>query len=253
MLIRRSIQIKKNENKFYSMNLHPNFLFFLFHACTKQTILEKNLELNTIFMFHTTFDFIWHCFLPLFHQMDLLYHTSNSSTVFYKRLQNSCAVLSKKKISYGLRCVQNKNEKKLGGPFLKNGCKKRNYIRALQTALSPSPHTLCISFNFSTDLQMPLQVQSKEAMHTFPACAFHSQSITKQSLQVFNIVLLVVGYNYRPQPASSGTELFSFLVYIVIVPVDYIIHNLRISKATVLCIARIGPCYGSIFLFSMSK
>jgi hypothetical protein len=28
----------------------------------------------------------------------------------------------------------------------------------------------------STDLQIPLQLQSKDAMHTSPACAFHAQS-----------------------------------------------------------------------------
>lgn len=47
---------------------------------------------------------------------------------------------------------------------------------ALQTAPSPSPHLAWTSLILSTDLQIPLQVQSNDAMHTFPACAFHSQS-----------------------------------------------------------------------------
>ena len=47
---------------------------------------------------------------------------------------------------------------------------------ALQTASSPSPHRSCTSFILSTDLQIPEHVQSKDAMHVVPACAFHSQS-----------------------------------------------------------------------------
>lgn len=49
-------------------------------------------------------------------------------------------------------------------------------IRALQTAESPSPHRACTSLILSTDLHMPLQLQSKDATQTLPACPFHSQS-----------------------------------------------------------------------------
>jgi hypothetical protein len=45
-----------------------------------------------------------------------------------------------------------------------------------QTAPSPSPQALWMALILSTDLQMPLQDQSKDAAHTFPACFFHSQS-----------------------------------------------------------------------------
>ena len=50
----------------------------------------------------------------------------------------------------------------------------------LQTAPSPSPQALWMALILSTDLQMPLHDQSKDAAHTFPACFFHSQS-TEQS------------------------------------------------------------------------
>jgi hypothetical protein len=46
----------------------------------------------------------------------------------------------------------------------------------LQTAPSPSPQALWMALILSTDLQMPLHDQSKDAAHTFPACFFHSQS-----------------------------------------------------------------------------
>ena len=46
-----------------------------------------------------------------------------------------------------------------------------------QIAPSPSPQRWCTSSILSTDLQMPLQLQSNDAAHAFPACAFHSQSI----------------------------------------------------------------------------
>lgn len=48
--------------------------------------------------------------------------------------------------------------------------------KALQTAPSPSPHFECTYLIFSTDLQIPLQLQSNDATHMLPACAFHSQS-----------------------------------------------------------------------------
>jgi hypothetical protein len=56
-------------------------------------------------------------------------------------------------------------------------------MAALQTAPSPSPQALWMALILSTDLQMPLHDQSKDAAHTFPACFFHSQSAmhTKQS------------------------------------------------------------------------
>uniref|UniRef100_A0A0A8YDS6 Uncharacterized protein n=1 Tax=Arundo donax TaxID=35708 RepID=A0A0A8YDS6_ARUDO len=40
----------------------------------------------------------------------------------------------------------------------------------------PSQHRWCTSVILSTGLQMPVQFQSKDAAHGFPACAFHSQS-----------------------------------------------------------------------------
>lgn len=49
-------------------------------------------------------------------------------------------------------------------------------MAALQTAPSPSPQALWMALILSTDLQMPLHDQSKDAAHTFPACFFHSQS-----------------------------------------------------------------------------
>lgn len=53
---------------------------------------------------------------------------------------------------------------------------KQNQKRAFQRASSPSPHFSCTYFSFSTDLQIPLQLQSNEATHTLPASAFQSQS-----------------------------------------------------------------------------
>jgi hypothetical protein len=51
-----------------------------------------------------------------------------------------------------------------------------DHVAALQTASWPSPQALWMSFILSTDLQTPLQDQSKDAAHTFPARFFHSQS-----------------------------------------------------------------------------
>jgi hypothetical protein len=51
-----------------------------------------------------------------------------------------------------------------------------------QIASSPSPHRWCTSSILSTDLQMPLQLQSNDAAQGFPAWAFHSQSITALQL-----------------------------------------------------------------------
>lgn len=48
---------------------------------------------------------------------------------------------------------------------------------ACHSASSPSPHFSWTNLIFSTDLHIPLQLQSKEATHTLPACAFHSQSV----------------------------------------------------------------------------
>lgn len=56
----------------------------------------------------------------------------------------------------------------------------KSYNKAFQRASSPSPHCSCTNFNFSTDLHIPLQLQSNEAIHTLPACAFQSQSANKQ-------------------------------------------------------------------------
>lgn len=48
--------------------------------------------------------------------------------------------------------------------------------KELHRPVSPSPHLRWTSLIFSTDLQIPLQLQSKDATQTFPAWAFHSQS-----------------------------------------------------------------------------
>lgn len=48
---------------------------------------------------------------------------------------------------------------------------------ALQIASCPSPHRECTYLILSTGLQTPLHLQSNDAMQTFPACAFHSQSL----------------------------------------------------------------------------
>lgn len=53
---------------------------------------------------------------------------------------------------------------------------------ALQMALSFSPHRWWTSFIRSADLQMPLQLQSNDAAHTLPACAFHSQSAVVRTI-----------------------------------------------------------------------
>lgn len=45
-----------------------------------------------------------------------------------------------------------------------------------QIAPSPSPHMLWIYFIRSTDLHMPLHVQSNDATQAFPALVFNSQS-----------------------------------------------------------------------------
>jgi len=49
-------------------------------------------------------------------------------------------------------------------------------MATFQTAPSPSPQALWMCRILSTDLQTPLQDQSKDATHTFPARFFHSQS-----------------------------------------------------------------------------
>lgn len=59
-----------------------------------------------------------------------------------------------------------------------------------QIAPSPSPQRWCTSSIISTDLQMPLQLQSNDAAQAFPAWAFHSQSIGKglkvsENLKIF--------------------------------------------------------------------
>lgn len=48
-----------------------------------------------------------------------------------------------------------------------------------QIASSPSPHRWCTSSILSTDLHMPLQLQSNDAAQGFPAWAFHSQSVSR--------------------------------------------------------------------------
>jgi hypothetical protein len=39
-----------------------------------------------------------------------------------------------------------------------------------------TPHRACTSLSLSTDLHMPIQLQSKDATQTLPAYPFHSQS-----------------------------------------------------------------------------
>lgn len=48
---------------------------------------------------------------------------------------------------------------------------------AVHKAFSPSPHRRWTSLILSADLQIPLQLQSKEATQMLPAWAFHSQSV----------------------------------------------------------------------------
>lgn len=60
--------------------------------------------------------------------------------------------------------------------FGRNACAQ---IAAFHKVFSPSPHRLWTSFNLSTDLHIPLQVQSNEATQMLPAWAFHSQSAAK--------------------------------------------------------------------------
>lgn len=55
---------------------------------------------------------------------------------------------------------------------------------ALHSTFSPSPHRRWTSLILSADLQIPLQLQSNEAMQTFPAWAFHSQSAAEKNLQL---------------------------------------------------------------------
>lgn len=57
----------------------------------------------------------------------------------------------------------------------------------LQTAPFPSPQELWMLFILSTDLHIPLHCQSKDATHTFPSSAFHSQSI----IFPFRIILYI--------------------------------------------------------------
>ena len=54
------------------------------------------------------------------------------------------------------------------------GCQSQNCV--CPSAPMPSQHRRCTSVILSTGLQMPVQFQSKDAAHGFPACAFHSQS-----------------------------------------------------------------------------
>jgi hypothetical protein len=49
-----------------------------------------------------------------------------------------------------------------------------------QTAPSPSPQDWWMCRILSTDLHTPLQDQSNDATHTFPARFFHSQSVAPE-------------------------------------------------------------------------
>ena len=66
---------------------------------------------------------------------------------------------------------------------------------ALHNAFSPSPHRRWTSFIRSTDLQMPLQLQSNEATHTLPAWAFHSQSVVRVGQSISNQMFCIYMFN----------------------------------------------------------
>lgn len=63
---------------------------------------------------------------------------------------------------------------------------------AVHKAFSPSPHRRWTSLILSADLQIPLQVQSKEATQTLPAWAFHSQSVVTIGNKNFKLHILSV-------------------------------------------------------------
>jgi len=84
---------------------------------------------------------------------------------------------------------------------------------ALQRVFSPSPQRRWTSDILSADLQMPLQLQSKEATQRLPACAFHSQSDN----------------HFVKSPAYRSMEIFSVLVWIKNLPGGVPQHNLRSS------------------------
>lgn len=52
----------------------------------------------------------------------------------------------------------------------------------------PSPHRWCTSSILSTDLQIPLQLQSNDAAHGFPAWPFHSQSAHSKKVTIFRFI-----------------------------------------------------------------
>ena len=65
-----------------------------------------------------------------------------------------------------------------------------------QMAPSPSPQRWWTSSILSTDLHIPLQLQSKDAAQGFPAWAFHSQSINKNQYLLRNILPLMHMHAY---------------------------------------------------------
>lgn len=62
---------------------------------------------------------------------------------------------------------------------------------ACQIAPSPSPQRWCTSSILSTDLHMPLQLQSNDAAQVLPASAFHSQS----SKNIYIITVTTIHYS----------------------------------------------------------
>ena len=72
--------------------------------------------------------------------------------------------------------LQGPTGKKNGATMIRQLLAVKSQNCACPSAPRPSQHRRCTSVILSTGLQMPVQFQSKDAAHGFPACAFHSQS-----------------------------------------------------------------------------
>lgn len=136
-------------NYYYNMTRHNGCLGFPCTAASKQLLpWEKS----------------WWCKKPFAHNLKNI----NTQTLEIKKTQ-----------TLEIKSTNPREKKHWETWWWKLICQSTNFWdqrRAFHTAPSPSPHLRWTSLILSTDLQIPLHVQSKDATHTFPACAFHSQS-----------------------------------------------------------------------------
>jgi len=113
-------------------------------------------------------------------QVVLLISTPASAHKLARKRWHCC---TSEKLSHCI-CIQVHLRILLTEPYRgKNGATMSRQLLAVKSqncacpsAPRPSQHRRCTSVILSTGLQMPVQFQSKDAAHGFPACAFHSQS-----------------------------------------------------------------------------